>query len=478
MNNIAVFVTLIAYLAGLIGVGVWAQGRNAGEDDYFLGGRALGAFTAALSYAASGSSAWVLLGFSGYVYATGLSALWLIPGILAGYAVTWLWLGRRLRKEAAERRHVTLPDFLAADLTGAGRAIATGLAAALIAIGFTLYIAPQLQGAGAGFESQLGIDMRAAVALSAVIVIVYSWLGGFWAASVTDAIQGAIMLIIAIALPVAAVFAAGGPGGVSEALAASAPPAYLDWAGGQPLLLFIGFVLGSSGVGLAYLGQPQLLTRLMALNSDRSRRQGFYIAFGWAALTFAGMAVLGLAGRALFPELTDPETVFYETTRALFPAILSGVVLAAVLSAVMSTVDSLLIAAASAIAHDLGLTKWRPNADLLIARLTMTGICVVAAAITLIAPATIFGRVLLVWSALGAAFGPLVIARAAGARYPAWAAIAAMIGGFLLTVTFNVWIWTGAPGDFAERILPWLPGLVLLLAFGYRKARNGEPKNL
>ncbi len=469
MNNLAVFVTLIAYLAGLIGVGVWAQGRNAGEDDYFLGGRALGAFTAALSYAASGSSAWVLLGFSGYVYATGLSALWLIPGILAGYAVTWLWLGRKLREETAHRRHVTLPDFLAADLSGAGRVIVTGLAAALIAIGFTLYIAPQLQGAGAGFESQLGIDMRVAVALSALIVIVYSWLGGFWAASVTDAIQGAIMLVIAIALPIAAVIASGGPGGLAETLNADTPDAYLDWTGGQPALLFIGFVLGSSGVGLAYLGQPQLLTRLMALNSDRSRRQGFFIAFTWAALTFAGMAVLGLSGRALFPELGDPETIFYEATRALFPAILSGVVLAAVLSAVMSTVDSLLIAAASAIAHDLGLTKRHPKADLIISRLTMTAICLIAAAITLILPATIFGRVLLVWSALGAAFGPLVIARAAGARYPAWTAIAAMASGFLLTMVFNGWVWTDAPGDVAERILPWLPGLVLLFAFGYAK---------
>jgi len=465
MHALSTLATLVAYLAALIGVGLWAQSRTVSEDDYFLGGRGLGAFTSGLSYAASASSAWVLLGFSGYVYAAGLQALWLLPGIWTGYAVTWLVLGPRLRAEAAERRHVTLPDFIAGDLTGRGRAAAAALAGALIAVGFTVYIAPQLQGAGSGFETELGLDFTLAVIVSAAIVIVYSWLGGFWAASVTDALQGAVMAAIAIGLPLVAVVAAGGPAAIADALRESAPAGYLDWTGGQALTPFLLFVAGLSGVGLAYLGQPQLLTRLMAVRSEAERTRGFRIAFAWSVAVFLGMAALGLAGRALAPGLGDAETVFYELTGALLPAALAGVVLAAVLSAVMSTVDSLLIAAASALAHDLGLNRRWARAELMISRLAMTAICVVAAAITLLAPATIYGRVLLVWSALGAAFGPLVIARVAGARLPAWAVIATMASGFGLVIVFNAVVWTDTPGDIAERLLPWAPGILLTLAF-------------
>ncbi|MEE9329787.1 MAG: sodium/proline symporter, partial [Parvularculaceae bacterium] len=353
-----VLLTLVIYKVLLISIGLWASRRVKTEDDFFLGGRGVGAFVSGLSYAASTSSAWVLLGFSGFVYVAGVSALWMVPGIWAGYIVMWLWIARPLREETRQLGHITLTDYLTTGLAPATARPIAILSTLLIVFCFVFYIAAQFDAAAKAFVDQFGLGRIEAVLLGAVIILVYCLLGGFWAVSVTDTLQGIVMMVVAIGLPIFAVMSLGGPGEMFSQLAAQAPSDYMHWSGEKGSFVFLGFAMGLASIGLGAFGQPHLLNRLMALKDDKARRQGFAIAMSWAIAVYIGMAMLALAGRAMTGgALADGEVMFYRVASDVLPPVLAGIVIAAILSAVMSTVDSILLAASAAVAHDLGITK-------------------------------------------------------------------------------------------------------------------------
>lgn len=471
MTNAAIILTtLVAYKLLLIAVGVWASRRTRTEADYLIGGRTLGPWVAGLSYAATSSSAWVLLGFSGFVYLVGISALWMLPGVWGGYVLLWIVLGRSLRRESAERSHITLADYLAGDAGEAGKRLIGLISALLIVFCFIFYVASQLQAAGTAMQTYFGLGVGEAVLLGAGVVLIYSLLGGFWAISVTDMIQGAVMAAIAIIAPIAAVIAAGGPEAVFTALASN-HAGHLDKFGGRAGFIAAGFALGLVSIGLGTAGQPQLIARVMAVRDDAARRRAFAISLSWAVMVFSGMAILGLAGRTLSLDIApgDHEQLLFVAIAELFPPIMAGVVLAALLSAVMSTVDSILLSSAAAISHDARVARLLPGHEVLIVRIVMTCLCGAAVYLTLAAPSDIFSRVLFAWNALGAAFGPIILARALGWRAPAPGVIAAMLAGFALTVYFNQT--DPGPGGLFERLIPWIPPLIILFA-GRGRARS------
>ena len=428
----------------------------------------------------------MILGFSGFVFAIGLSALWMVPGIWAGYAVVWLYFGNRLREESRAHQQVTLTDFLLQDAGAASpeatKRVATILAAVLVLFCFIFYVAAQLDAAGSALSENFGMSVASAIILGAVIVVFYSLVGGFWAVSVTDMVQAAIMMVVSVGVPIAALVAAGGPTEVWTTLATAMPADYLQIGGGYAGLALLGFVVGLMGMSLGAFGQPHLLSRLMAVKGDAERRQGFFITFGWGIVVFTGMVTLGLSGRALMPELDLPETLFYRATSNYLPVVLAGIATAAVLSAVMSTVDSLLLAAAGAVAHDMGVNRRFPGREAMASRAAMFAVAAFAVVLALGLPDTIFNRVLFAWSALGAAFGPIVLFRVAGRLVGASAALAVMAVGFGTTVLFYTLgsIPVGdsmlsqaahLPGDPFERVVPWLPG-VLILWFATKAGRE------
>ncbi|MEL7449629.1 MAG: sodium/proline symporter [Pseudomonadota bacterium] len=476
-QSTVILITLVAYKLVLIGIGLWASRRMHDETDFFLGGRKLGAWVAGLSYAASTSSAWVLLGFSGFVFTNGLSALWMLPGIWGGYAVVWLWFGPALRRESKTLGWVTPTEYLSANTHGGGRAAINALAAAMIVFCFVFYIAAQFDAAAKAFSSQFAMDYTASITLGAAIILFYSLLGGFWAVSATDTLQGAIMFAAALLVPAFALVAAGGPADVWSSLEAHSPDNFLDWTGGHASLVFAGLVIGLASIGLGTLGQPHLLSRLMSVRGERERVQGFAIAIGWGITVNSGMVVLALSGRALGLMPETGEGLFYLAAAELLPTVLAGIVIAAVLSAVMSTVDSILLSASAAISHDLGLSRRFATKQLTVSRAVMVGITLFALLLAISLPDTIFNRVLFAWSALGAAFGPVVAARVAGREPSARARIAAIVTGFSLTALFYLcggisapqdgplgWLVELAhlPGDPFERFVPWLPALAIL----------------
>ncbi len=472
-----ILISLIVYKLVLIGIGWWASRRVHDEADFLLGGRNLGPWVAGLSYAASTSSAWVLLGFSGFVFAFGVSALWMVPGIWGGYIAMWVWFGPRIRAESSDNRWLTPTEFLCANVDERSQLRIAALATLLIAFCFIFYIAAQFDAAATAFVSNFGMDTASSLLLGAGIILIYCLLGGFWAASITDTLQGVVMMLAAMLVPALAVWDAGGPAQIVSTLA-RIDPQFTDWTGGHGGFVFLGFVLGLAGIGLGTLGQPQLLARLMAVKGERERKQGFAVAFGWGIIVYIGMSWMALAARSMALEPGSGEQIFYLLAERLLPPVLAGIVVAAILSAVMSTVDSLLLAASAAVSHDLQLPRRFNLSELWMSRIVMTGIVVAAVVLALFLPETIFNRVLFAWNALGAAFGPLIIARVMRREPPAAARFWSIVTGFGLTVLFysygtvavddaaGVTRWLAElahlPGDPYERFIPFIPPLLLV----------------
>jgi len=462
LQNIPALITLIIYSGVLFGIGLWAARRAKSQADFLLGGRNLGPWVAGLAYAASSSSAWVLLGFSGFVYVAGVSALWMIPGILAGYAAVWLWSGEVLQTSSRDANHLTLTDFLTQFASSASARIIRVVASVLIAICFSFYVAGQFQGAGIAINDLFATGFAPGVIIGAVIILAYVFLGGFMAVSLTDTIQGLLMAFVAVLLPLLAFFEAGGVSGLSQAMA-EAPSAFGSSFGDRAGWAATGFVLGLTATGFGALGQPHLIAWIMATRDKNARVKGAIVAMSWAGLVFAGMAVLGLAGRAILGGDAAPESVFFSLAADLLPGVMAGIVAAATLSAIMSTVDSQLLVAGGAVSHDLGLGKAFGGREVLVSRLAIIGVCIAAIALTFLAPSSIFKRILFAWVALGAAFGPVVVARTLGFKPSGPTVLAGMLAGFGLAVAYELgWIGVG-PGAMWKTIAPWI-GAALIMA--------------
>jgi sodium/proline symporter len=455
---VSILAILIAYHGCLILLGLFASRRTQNNSSFLIGDRALNGWVAGLSYAATSSSAWVLMGFSGFVYAKGLSALWTLLGIWGGYIVAWKVIGPRLNQRARQRQYVTLTDVLADGVYRGHRRAIQWIASFFILFCFIFYIAAQLQAAGVAMNTYFGVTITTGALFGAIVIGIYAVLGGFWAVSLTDTVQGMVMSIIAIVVPIAAVWQAGGP---SEILAIlqNNYPGHLDLLGGQVGFVALGTAIGLASIGLGTLGQPQLLARIMAVKSDRERRKAFTIAMSWSLVVFSGMAVLGLAGRALTLDIENAEQLLFAVTDHLFPSFFAGLILAALLSAVMSTVDSILVASTAAVSHDMNLY---PKHPMLLSRLTLVALMMLSIWLAISTPASIFNRVLFAWTALGATFGPVLIIRLFFPAINAKAIILSMVIGFATSVSFSQFLYAG-PGNLFERTIPWLAALAILI---------------
>lgn len=474
-----VLITLVFYKLMLIAIGYWAQKRVSSEEDFFLGGRGLGPVVAAISYSASSSSAWTLLGVSGAAFVMGLSAIWLVIGAVLGMLFAWIYVGPRLFDYSREHNLMTLTDFIAHGTDGPWRKAIVYTASVIVLFSFSFYVAAQFQGAGNTFHQTFGLSMTTSIVLGGGIIMVYTFMGGFWAVSVTDTLQGGLMAVAAILLPVAAYIEVGGVSGFVDGLNAVSSSAQLSFSGANSGLAAFGFVLGTAGIALGTFGQPHLLVRFMALRDQKSLRQARVITVLWFLVVFGGMCFVGLVGHVLIPDVANPEYVFFALTDYLFPPLVAAVLVAAVLSAIMSTADSQLLVGASAVAHDLGLNKRFPGKSLLISRLAIAALVAIAIVVSLVLPSTIFDRALLAWTALGSAFGPLVMLRLAGVRVKSFGIFLGINVGFLLAVFFHF-----NPGDFIqqylfadiskgiyERILSFLVGILVLLAYRVKANR-------
>ena len=462
MDSTVVLITLVSYKVLLVLIGVWAQRRVNSEQDFFLAGRQLGPWVAAISYSASAASAWTLLGMSGLAFTLGLSALWVALGAVLGCGFSWFVLAPRVMRIAGEQKILSATEFIALGTEGEQRQRIINLASAIILFCFVVYVASQFQGAGNTFASSFDMSSANSIVLGGVIILVYTLLGGFWAVSVTDTIQGLLMILTAVLLPVAAIFHFGGPFEFSSTLAERTGPQYMSPWGSSAGLTALGAVLGSLAIGISSFGQPHLVARFMALRDQKALYQGQVIATTWYAVVFFGMCLVGFSGRLLVPELENSEQVFFAVNEQLFPSVLGAVLLAAVLSAIMSTADSMLLVTGTTVAHDMGITRRHKLQALLISRAVIAIISALAIAVAIYLPATIFQRVLFAWVAIGSSLGPVIVCRALGLAVAPPRILPAIACGFIAAVA--CYLLPNTPGDILERIAPFAMGMTILLA--------------
>lgn len=431
----------VAYLAVIVGIGVWAtRFSSEGMAEYFLGGRRLGRWVVALSAVVSGRSAWLLLGVVGMAYTRGASALWAVVGYIAVELGLFLWYAPRLRRFTGARDALTVPDFFAErfdDRTGVLRGALVGV----ILLFLVGYVAGQFVAGGKAFAAGFGLEPTTGIFLTAGIVLVYTVLGGFLAVSVTDFVQAMLMLLALVVVPAVAITGAGGLGAVFTELDALDPTLPDPWAIG------VGALLGFVGIGLGSPGNPHILARYMAIRDARELRAAAVVGTAWNVVMAAGALLAGLAGRVLFPDPAalpggDPEAVYPLLAGSVLPPVLFGLVVAAVFAAIMSTCDSQLLVAASAVTRDLYEKTVKRGQDVperqlvLLARLTVLGLVIAALAMGFFAEQVVFWLVLFSWAGLGATLGPTSILALFWRRTTKAGVLAGLAAG---AVTVIVW---------------------------------------
>ncbi|MBU1882514.1 sodium/proline symporter, partial [bacterium] len=285
----------ILYLCVLLTVGFLTRKRTKTVADYFLGGRKVGPWLTAVSSTASSESGWIVLGATGLVYANGLSAWWFMPGCLAGYLVNWFFLAGKMRQHSKDNNSITVPDYISYSF-GDRMHLLRSVAVLIIFFSMLGYVAAQFTASGKAFEAIFGWPYVTGVLLGAVIIIIYTLMGGYFAVVWTDLIQGLLMAFGLIVMPVIAFFAVGG----ADAVAAAAPnPEFFKWGGGATGSALLGSVVGLLGIGLGYPGQPHVITRYMGAADEAVIQKGKLISMVWGIAVFGGAVMLGLVGRAL-----------------------------------------------------------------------------------------------------------------------------------------------------------------------------------
>lgn len=465
-----ILITLLVYKVILIFIGYIASRRTHDEADMFLGGRELGPVVAAISYAASSSSALSMLGMSGLAYSMGLGSIWIFAGSVMGHMVAWFFFAEKLQKISHKENTITVTDMFCNRVDAQYRKPLIIISSLIVVISFVFYVAAQFQGAGQLFASSFGMPLDRSIWIGGSIVVIYTMLGGFLAVSWTDTLQGMVMMVAALALPIVALYEIGGISAFITALQTVSTSDQLSLTSTNVGLSAAGFVFGGLFIGINAIGQPQLLTRMMALKDDKARKAARYYSTSWFILVFTGIYITGLAGHVLIPDLESAETVFFALTDAYFAPVIGAVMLAALLSAIMSTADSSLLVAASAVAHDLGLAK-KHNA-LLISRLTIAAVAVAAILVAIYLSANIFALALYAWGGLGAAFGPLVIMILLGRRPKGPAVLASISSGFLISVVLHYHVL----GAFMENVIPFGISLLILVIFGGKQRQDAAVK--
>ncbi len=454
---------LAGYLVVLVALAIWSRTETHTLSGYFLAGKKLPFWVVAFSANATGESGWLLLGLTGMGYAVGAQAYWVVVGEILGVVASWGLISRRLKRLGDETDSLTLPDVLAAKFDDRWNAI-RAIAVAIILVMVTTYVTAQMVAAGKALNGFIGLDYRIGVVAGAVIIIGYTFVGGYKAVSYTDVVQGALMLLGLILVPAVAIDAAGGWGGVTAKLSAE-DPALLDMFAVTSTGL-AGWVLIASfvAIGLPFLGVPQLLIRYMSARDDGEVKKARVMAVIVMIFFTGGAVTAGVAGRALFPGLADSETIFPVMSSELFPPLISGLMLVVVLAAIMSTVDSLLLLASSAIVRDtmqriVGSRKSERELAAYGKFVTLV-IGVIGIAFAVPEAQFIFWFVLFAWSGLGAAFGPAVLGLLYYRKITRAGVIAGMLGGFFTSVIW-VLLFKERTYDLYEAIPGFIAGFAL-----------------
>ena len=465
-------VTLTLYFVLMLAIGVYAWWRTANTTEGFLlAGRDLSPGVTALSAGASDMSGWLLLGLPGALYLTGLPAAWIAIGLVLGAWANWLLVAPRLRAQSeALGNSLTIPEFLANRFPDSALALRV-VSALVIVLFFAVYTASGLVGGGKLFETAFVTLLPEGTGLSpyllgiiitAVVVLIYTALGGFLAVSLTDVVQGVIMFVALIAMPLVVLFGPGGDGGAS--IPAVDVPGFLSLTEGLTVLGVISAVTW----GLGYFGQPHIIVRFMALKRVEDMPVARRIGMSWMVVCLLGAIGVGIAGRAYAERngivLDDPETVFIILAQLLFHPLITGFLFAALLAAIMSTVSSQLLVTSSSLTEDfyrLFLRKQAGEREAVNAsRVFLALVALAAVAIAADPDSQVLGLVAHAWAGFGAAFGPLMLLALMWPRMTGAGAVAGLATGAGVVAAWIALGWDQQLPGMNEGLYEIVPGFV------------------
>ena len=460
-------IAMAGYMLIVILIGIFfAKKSQANSENYFLGGRSLGPWVAAMSAEASDMSGWLLMGLPGVAYWCGIAdAAWTAIGLAVGTYINWLLVSKRLRSYSiVSGNSITVPDFLSNRFHEKKKVILT-IAAGFIIIFFTIYAASCFVTCGKLFSGLFGYSYHSMMIVGAAFVLIYTILGGFLAESASDFMQAVVMIIALVGVFVCGTVKAGGINAVIEN--ARAIPGYFsltaianpvtDTNGVQQALngspLFgegseYGFltILSTASWGLGYFGVPQVLLRFMAIRKSSELKRSRRIATVWVVISLTAAVFIGVLGRYLLPTdaalatQSGAENVFAHLAQLLFHPLLAGVVMAGILAATISSSDSYLLIAASAVSKNIFGSVIKKNATdkqiMHVSRAVLLLITVFGMVIAWDENSVIFEVVSFAWSGFGATFGPIILFSLFWKRVNRPGAIAGMLAGGI-----SVFVW-------------------------------------
>ncbi len=478
--QICIMISFALYLCMVLVIGIIYSKRTKNVGDFYLGGRKLSPLVAAMSAEASDMSSYLLMGLPGLAYLSGVADVgWTVIGLAIGTYLNWLIVAKRLRNYSAHINAITIPDYFSRRYRD-GKNVLMSIAALVIIVFFVPYTASGFAACGKLFGTLFGVDYHIAMVVSAIVIVIYTSMGGFNAASVTDLIQSIIMTCALICVLVFGVHQAGGISAVVEN--AQALPGYFsftqtysaDTGTAQPYTVLT--IISTLAWGLGYFGMPHILLRFMAIENPEKVKLSRRIASIWVVISMAVAVLIGLVGNAMVSNntlepLDDSETIIVQISNLLsqfgiIPAFIAGIILAGILASTMSTADSQLLAASSAASENiLGgafRLKLTEKSKMIVARVTLIIISVIGVVIAWDSDSSVFGIVSFAWAGFGAAFGPVMLLSLFWKRSNKYGAVAGMIAGGVM-----VFVWKYLISGLADilnvyELLPaFLVGLVV-----------------
>ncbi len=462
--NIYTLLSFAAYILLMLGIGIYsAKFSSKGLGEFFLGGRSMNKFVVALSAVASGRSSWLLIGFTGMAFVKGVSAVWAAAGYVTAEFLMFLFAAPELRKQTELKDDITVSDYFESRFNDTTHILRL-VSAIIIIVFMTAYISAQFVGGGKAFSSSFGTSPETGILITAVIVLLYTMLGGFLAVSLTDVIQAFFMLFALFILPLISIVDFGGWNKVVNAVY-NINPSLVD-----PFALGTGALIGFVGIGLGSPGNPHILVRYMSIKDPAELKFSAYVGTFWNATMAIAAVVIGLVGRAYFPSVEylpgkDAENLYPYLAQLHLHPVLFGVVIASILAAIMSTADSMLLVSASAVIRDIYQKIINPGRDftqkelVIYSRLVILLIVVVALIFGYFASDLVFWLVLFAWGGLGAAFGPTILLSLFWKRTTKEGVFTGFITGVLTII-----IWRQTP-ELKAMVYELVPGFLLSLFF-------------
>lgn len=482
-SDIFILISIIAYLILVVAIGVNYSRKNKTTEDFYLGGRKLGPFVTAMSAEASDMSSWLLMGLPGLAYTFGIAeASWTAIGLAVGTYLNWLIVAKRLRRYTViAGNSTTIPEFFSNRFHDQKKILSV-IAAIAIIIFFVPYTASGFAACGKLFASLFGADYMTAMVISAIVIVAYTTLGGFMAASTSDFLQSIVMSIAIVVVLGYGTVTAGGFHSVMDN--AQSLAGYLDFTlvhqgiGNEPTSYGVITIISTLAWGLGYFGMPHILLRFMAIEDEKKLVLSRRIASVWVVIAMGVAIIIGIVGNAMskagvIATLEDGETIIVAISTVLskhgaFAAIIAGVILAGILAATMSTADSQLLAASSSVSQNIFKEVLFKNISektaMIIARVTVIIISLIAVFIARDSNSSVFRIVSFAWAGFGAAFGPVMLFALFWKRMNMQGALAGMLGGGIMVFVWKYLVRPlGGGWDIYELLPAFLVASILIV---------------